>query len=83
MSVTMIQSALLLGAFWTGEGNPNLESVFVSIAVQMASLIDLASYPAASPIEKETNIRSTYPLFYVKKWPDQLIPVSLVEFTDG
>lgn len=71
ISLTMLQTAVLLGAYWTCEGDPSVESVYVCIACRMAQLLDLPSRPTSNLIQKEVNIRGKRPSFLpitAKKW---------------
>lgn len=61
ISLITVQACVLLGATAAAEGKPAAESVYYAVACRIAQLLDLPNRSAASPIEKEVNIRSPSP----------------------
>lgn len=62
IALTTLQAAVLLGAYWTCEGYPASESIYVCIACRLAQLLDLPSRPTFSLLERELNRRGRRPL---------------------
>ena len=59
VSLTTVQSCVLLGAYAITEGEAAAESVYYSVACRMAMLLDLANAPAPSRLEREIRTRGT------------------------
>ena len=57
ISLTTVQVCILLGHISIVEGEPATESVFFSIACRMALILDLPHARAATPLQRELNLR--------------------------
>ena len=87
VSLTSIQSFVLLGAFCITEGDPEAEAIYYSVACRNVLLLDLPNVPSLSRVEQEVNRRVWWTLNMIDVWssngmrlPRNLSPRSDVPF---
>ncbi|OAA52924.1 Fungal specific transcription factor [Cordyceps fumosorosea ARSEF 2679] len=68
VSLTTIQSCLLLGASAVVEGESATESVYFSIACRMAVLLDLPNVKVTTQIEQEVHRRVWWSVYETDTW---------------
>ncbi|KAK4579835.1 hypothetical protein LTR86_000036 [Recurvomyces mirabilis] len=68
VSLTSIQTAVLLGACRIVEGDAHGESIYYGIGCRMAQLLDLPHRSCATRLEREINIRVWYTLCMIDEW---------------
>ncbi|KAH8705543.1 fungal-specific transcription factor [Talaromyces proteolyticus] len=68
ISLTTVQAALLLGAFWTGEGDPASESVYICVGIHISQLLRLPIRAASTLLEREVDVRVWSTLRMIDVW---------------
>ncbi|KAL1905435.1 hypothetical protein Sste5344_008794 [Sporothrix stenoceras] len=75
ISLTTIQACILLGQISSVEGEPATESVFFSIASRMALILDLPHAPAATPLQRELNLRAWWSIIATDTWSSSALGI--------
>ncbi|ERS98773.1 hypothetical protein HMPREF1624_03963 [Sporothrix schenckii ATCC 58251] len=74
-SLTTIQACMLLGHISAVEGEPATESVFFSIACRMALILDLPNAAAATPLQRELNLRVWWSIVATDTWSSSALNI--------
>ncbi|KAL3458768.1 hypothetical protein BJX64DRAFT_279670 [Aspergillus heterothallicus] len=68
ISVTTIQACILLGTVCFSDSQTKSESLYYSIAVRLALILDLPSRHCADQVERQTNLRIWWSLYMIDIW---------------
>ncbi|CAK7200767.1 hypothetical protein SEUCBS139899_003466 [Sporothrix eucalyptigena] len=75
ISLTTIQACMLLGHISIVEGEPATESVYFSIACRMALILDLPHTAAATPLQREVNLRVWWSIIATDTWSSSALGI--------
>lgn len=71
-SLLTIQACIMAAAYLSIEGDPNAESVFLSVACRMALIMDLPNSEVQTRLEQDLRLRGEYPAKQCKHtWADR------------